>query len=374
MNRFLLPALLLLCACGDDGKTKASGTTGAGGTGGDSTSSTGAGGNVGGGGAGGAGGQPALADVHLIGRFDDMNRSSWSGSSYRTRVSGGPVSVSLDAPSGIHFEVEVDGVSQGTFVTQQGDNDYVVPNTPPAGAYELLVHRRVEGFFGDVRFVGITPGAGEEIVPTPWPYDHRVEFIGDSITCGYGALGPDEFCDFSADTESSYVSYAAVASRAVNASAHLIAFSGKGVFQNYGGDQSELMPELYLRTLTSDPAPWDFATDTDPDAVLINLGTNDFSVALAEADFVGAYVGLLTTVRQHRPEAAIFAVRWEHWGPTHMGWVSAALSQFADPDVHEVTFAIDPADGWGCDYHPSAVTHEKLGAQLATTFQSVLGW
>ncbi|MBW2455129.1 MAG: hypothetical protein JRI68_11495 [Deltaproteobacteria bacterium] len=31
-------------------------------------------------------------------------------------------------------------------------------------------------------------------------------------------------------------------------------------------------------------------------------------------------------------------------------------------------------DGWGCDYHPSTTTHQKLGQQLATAMQAELGW
>lgn len=34
----------------------------------------------------------------------------------------------------------------------------------------------------------------------------------------------------------------------------------------------------------------------------------------------------------------------------------------------------DPADGWGCDYHPSQATHEKLGQVLTSALQQELGW
>ncbi|MCA9618849.1 MAG: hypothetical protein KC731_07505 [Myxococcales bacterium] len=370
--------LLLLTACGDSGSSSTSGGGGGGAsssTGGGATTGSGGSGASGSGGGGvggsGAGGEAPVADVHLVGRFDSTQTSSWSGSAIRTRVSGGPVDITLDAPAGLFFEVEVDGASQGIFTTTAGEQSYPVANAP-SGAYDLLVFRRVEGFFGNARFVGISPAAS--LVPTAWPYDHRIEYIGDSISCGYGALGPNESCNFSADTESAYVSYATVAARAVNAAPHIIAYSGKGVFQNYGGNKDELMPELYLRTLTNDAgSTWGF-DDPDPDVVVINLGTNDFSATIAENDFVSAYVGLLTTVRQHRPNATIYTVRWEGWGSTHMSWVSSAVAQFGDADVHETDFSIDPNDGWGCDYHPSEATHAKLGAQLAATLKSDLGW
>ncbi len=63
----------------------------------------------------------------------------------------------------------------------------------------------------------------------PQPRDRRLLFIGDSITAGYGVLCNDTAAPFAAETESAYHTYAAVAARALDADAHVIAFSGKGV-------------------------------------------------------------------------------------------------------------------------------------------------
>ena len=62
----------------------------------------------------------------------------------------------------------------------------------------------------------------------PLPRDRRLLFIGDSITAGYGVLCNDSAAPFTPDTESAYHTYAAVAARALNADAHVIAYSGKG--------------------------------------------------------------------------------------------------------------------------------------------------
>lgn len=108
--------------------------------------------------------------------------------------------------------------------------------------------------------------------------------------------------------------------------------------------------------------------------VVINLGTNDFSAAIDGAAFTADYVELLTLVRSNYPAATIIAVTWAHWGAGNEALVHGAVDNFADPNVLETRFAIDGADGWGCDYHPSAVTHQKLGAQLTELLQIELGW
>jgi hypothetical protein len=61
---------------------------------------------------------------------------------------------------------------------------------------------------------------------------HALEFYGDSITCGYGNEGTPP-CDFTAGTENNWLSWGPMTARALNASVHVEAWSGKGVVR-YG--------------------------------------------------------------------------------------------------------------------------------------------
>lgn len=381
----LVPFLSFLVACDGGG----SGSGGSGGAGASAGAAQGGGGAAqGGGGAatggaaqggGGAGGAPVeTALVHLVGRFDTSDparpRGSWPGITFRTRLSGTSLSVALGGAANIHFQVEIDGQPAGKFITDGGDQTYEVASGLAPGEHDVALVRRNEGFFGDVSFLGFEPGPDASLVETPWPYQHTLELIGDSLTAGYGIEGDSGDCNFSADTESFYGTYGAVTGRATGAAVHAIAYSGKGVFQNYGGDKNELMPELWLRTLTNDPAsPWDFQAFT-PEAVVVNLGTNDFSAAIAEADFVNAYAGLLGAVRQRYPAAMIFCVTWAHWGMSKEMWVQEAMTQTGDPALRHVAFSIDAADGYGCDYHTNLVTNGKLAAILTQALEDELGW
>ena len=367
---FLLLAPLAIAACGGGDTSSTGGTTSSGGTGGATL--------TGGGGTGGTGGAEPKAPYWLVGRFDESDparpRATWSGTTFRARISGTSLSVVLGGVDNILFQIEVDGQSTGTFKTAGGDQTYDVASGLPAGEHEVVLVRRNEGFFGSVEFLGFEPGADTTLVETPWPYAHRMELIGDSLTAGYGIEGASAQCNFSAATESFYGTYGAVAARNVNAAVHAIAYSGKGVFQNYGGDKNELMPSLWHRTLTNDAGlPWDYGKFT-PEAVVVNLGTNDFSATIAEGDFEGAYVALLQDVRSKYPEAMIFCVTWAHWGASKEGWVTSAMAQTGDTKLRHVGFSIDPADGYGCDYHTNLVTNEKLGEILTQALHDELGW
>jgi hypothetical protein len=370
-----------LVGCSDDRASDASvggAATGAGG-------SAGAGQGTGASGSGaatasssGAGGEAPLEELHLVGRFDESDaagpRFTWPGTSIGTRLAGTAIDVELDGAAGTFFQVVVDGEPTTVFETSGGPATYAVASGLPAGEHDVQIYRRTEGFTGVVQFKGFVPARGGSVVPSPSPHAHRIEFIGDSITCGYGVEGPNAACNFTTATESAYPTYAAIAARNTSAAAHLIAYSGKGVFQNYGGDQNEPMPELYPRTLTDDPSkPWDFSKWV-AEAVVINLGTNDFSAALEHDQFVGAYVELLATVRASHPDAMVFAVSWAHWGSDKEQWVLDALAQSGDANTRHVGFSIDAEDGFGCDYHPSAATHAKLGELLTAALEAELGW
>ena len=385
LSALLLSSLSLLASACDGGATGSGGAGGSGttlstgGTGGSNTSS-GTGGTGAGTGAGtGTGGEPVpTALVHRTGRFDESDparpTASWSGITFRTRVAGPALSVSLGGASNIHFQIEIDGQTAGKFVTAGGDQSYEVATGLPAGEHDVVLVRRNEGFFGDVQFLGFEPGPDASLVETPWPYAHTLELIGDSLTAGYGIEGDSAQCNFTAGTESFPGTYGAIAARNTGAAVHAIAYSGKGVFQNYGGDMSERMGELWLRTLTNDPASaWDFGAFT-PEAVVVNLGTNDFSAPVTEAQFTGAYVELLGAVRDRYPAAMIFCVTWAHWGAEKEGWVQKAMDQTGDPALRHVGFSIDAADGYGCNYHTNLVTNEKLGAILTDALKTELGW
>jgi lysophospholipase L1-like esterase len=384
----LLVAGGALAACGGDDETTvpaggSAGTTssagGAGATGASGGADSGGGGSShGGAGQGGEGGVAPTALVHRSGRFDDSDAAgaqfTWSGSSFQTRIDGTALDVELDGASDVWFEIVVDGASVGHFTTSGGPQTYPLVSGLPAGPHDVQLFRRNEGFFGVVQFLGFTPGADTTQVESPSPYLHRIELIGDSLTAGYGIEGADQYCNFSADTENAYLTYGAVAARNVQADPHIIAYSGIGVYQDYGGGTSEQMPERFLRTFADSATPaWDFASWV-PEAVVVNLGTNDNSSDVAEANFVGAYTAFLGTLRGYYPNAAIFCVSWANWGATSEGWVDQAVAATADANTYRLSFVIDPADGLGCDWHTNVVTNGKLAEQLTDAFATELGW
>ncbi|HLV67799.1 MAG TPA: SGNH/GDSL hydrolase family protein [Polyangiaceae bacterium] len=349
-----------------------------------------AGGGQGGlGGASGAGAGGASSEapgVRFVGRVDTTDaagpRFAWSGTGIVARFSGTSVGVRLEG--GQQYSVVIDGMVRPKLVPTSGVTP--VASGLAAGEHTIELYRRTEAHLGESQFLGFDFGDGELLAPPPAPA-RRLEVVGDSITCGYGNEGADMSCPFSPDTENHYLTYAAISARTLEAELSTVCWSGKGVVCNYGDDASSCMdpmPDYYDRTLPQQASSlWDFSR-FQPHAVVINLGTNDFSTAQdpTPAQFEDAYVAFLERVREKYPEAWILCTV----GPllsgadltTARSSIDNAVSRRAQAGDSKVkTFALtptDPADGYGCDYHPNLTTHQKMAAELTTELEQTLGW
>ena len=359
------------------GGDMANGSSGNGGSGNGSATSSAAGQP----GTGGAAAEPA---VRFVGRTDTsepgVTQFSWSGSSIQFRFSGSQAAVRLDDQAG-YFTLLVDGVLQPRLETTPGAKLYPVATNLAAGEHEIKLYRRTEGSFGVTRFLGVELEGGKLLTP-PAAAARRIEIIGDSISCGYGNEGADEHCNFSGSTENHYLTYGAIAARNLEADLITVAWSGKGVIFNYGSDKNEPLPTLYQRVLATNAAPlWNFAS-WQPDVVIINLGTNDYSTGGDPSDtqFTDAYVTFLATIRSKNPNAYILCLL-----PTGLSGndfatakknIEAAVNQRQQAgDKNLGSYAL-PASiiDWGCDYHPGDQTHAAMGAALTSELKTRMGW
>ncbi len=319
--------------------------------------------------------QGELAEVHLVGRFDPDGRFGWPGSQIRARFEGSSIGLRLDDTGENQFDVDIDGdVSVLSTTAGQTSRTLVAQG---AGEHTVIVTRRSESLFGTTAFGGFS---GATLVPSPGP-TRRIEMVGDSITCGYGVLGAIATCDFDIDTEAETHAWGALAARELGAVHTAIAYSGKGVYRNYGGDPNEPMPVMFERTFADDPtSQWDFSTPP-PDVVVIGLGTNDFSTGDPGQPFVDAYTAFVAQIRGHYPDAWIVLAESPMLGgadhATHAGYLAdvAAAAGGEAAKVTTVAIAVQlDADGYGCDYHPNEVTQQKMADALVTKLSGLLGW
>jgi lysophospholipase L1-like esterase len=336
----------------------------------------------------GQSGAASAGAVRFVGRVERSSvegpRFAWSGTGVLARFEGSD-SIGVRLGGGQQYTVVLDGAVQAKLVPSSGTTP--IAQGLGSGAHTVEIYRRTEANQGESQFLGFELSSGGRWLAPPPPAERRLELIGDSISCGYGNEGADMNCRFSPDTENHYLSYGAIAARTLGAELVTIAWSGKGVVCNYGDGPDSCVDPLssyYERILPErSDSQWDFSAPP-PHAVVINLGTNDFSTSQdpTQAEFEAAYTNLLRRVRSKYRDAVILCTN----GPmlngeelsrvrTYIGNAVQSLNRSGDTKVG--VFELKPqegADGYGCDWHPSRATHQKLAAQLSDALKASLGW
>ena len=331
-------------------------------------------------------GGPTTLSPRWVGRFAPTStgkRCAWSGSFVEARFSGTKITLRLKDAGSNRFAITLDGKESRLTPTANVDT-YVLGDGLAPGEHVVRVLKDTEASVGATEILGLEVGAGGQFLPMPVP-PRRIEVIGDSISAGYGDLGIGPNCNFSVDTESFQETYGADLGRKYGADVVGIAWSGIGVYRNYGGGMTNTMPTLYPRALPgTTTSTWSFASWV-PDAVLLNLGTNDFTNSSPpEAPFEAAYTAFVSTIRKNYPSAFILAITG---GPMLLGTASQNERTWVKNVIQQLTLAGDkqlgvvelPAQtgshgGIGCDWHPSVGEHAFMADQIALKLGPALGW
>ncbi len=327
------------------------------------------------------------AGVRWFGRVDTTDaahpRFSWSGTGFVAKFTGTSLTAQLAITGTAQiFKTVIDGAPQAPFTAAAGPAAmYPLASGLTSDVHTVELYRQTEGPQGQTQLMALTVADGALMDPPAGP-GRLIEVIGDSITCGYGDLGQlaDAECY---TTESHWDTYESVAARMLGAEVSTIAASGRGVIRNYGGDTLGTMPMLYPLTLTNVATPaWDF--HIEPQAVVINLGTNDISNSKGDPGdaFRDTYVDLLTTIRAKYPDAWIVAII----GPllsgadltTIQGHIQDAVGIRTAAGDQRVEFfnqiAAQTSDKFACQYHPNVAENMIMATQLAGELSAKLGW
>lgn len=334
--------------------------------------------------------------IRYTGRFEVSDprsvRFAWSGSGIRFRCEAPAFSVRLGnvaegewAEGGSYYTIIADGGAPVTLKVSSGVQAYAIQLSPERSVHDIEIFRRSEAFTGIGVFQGLTFPSGGKLLPLPAAPLRRIEFIGNSITCGYGNEGLSADCHFSPETENGYLAYGALTARSLEAEYRAVCYSGRGIYQNYDRSRSGTMRELFQLYYPQDRLRWDFRTPA-PDLVLINLGTNDFAHENpSETAFVAAYTGLLSDIRSRYPEARIICLTGsmltdnEARKPLstlkrYLGKAIAARNAAGDSQISRFDLSPQGALGYGCDWHPNLAQHELNAGELTVYIRMSMGW
>ncbi|CAI6339070.1 unnamed protein product [Periconia digitata] len=330
----------------------------------------------------------AVHGVRLLGRVDPRTRElSWPGTGISFIFTGSSATIDVDRISGSNsVELTVDGVA-----SVMANVNGTPISTPPGlgnGTHHVVLRKRSEALFGSI-FLGnvTTDGTFEK----DGEVSRRIEFVGDSITVGYGLDGVNP-CTNNASVENNPKTFGALAASALQADYSMIAWSGIGVSRNYPStspDPSPVMPVRWTRYNPNDADDsYPFPEASIPDVVVINLGTNDFAYVgvrepLNVQTYISAMVAFVRDMEKRYPAATFFLMTSPSIGdeyPPGDGTKTAqrkALRSVMEALNGTKTDFVDwPTQGSdvGCDYHPNAATHAIGASILSSAIAGKMGW
>jgi lysophospholipase L1-like esterase len=338
---------------------------------------------------------PSNKNFSYTGRFDFSNppypKFSYTGSSIRFRFEGKKCIVKIsNIGSGMgnnYYAIIVDD-SLRNYTVSSATTKLIIENLKD-GIHEVAIIKKTESLVGEGIFYGIELEEGKRILPSLIKYTRKIEFIGNSITCGYGNEGRDQNCKFSPETENGYMSYASITARKFNSECMIVAYSGRGVYRNYDGATTNTLPLIYDRIFPDkvDSPKWN-TKKYQPDLVVINLGTNDFAKGIPDsAAFVKTYIDFLKQLRSYYPTATLLCITGpmmsDSWPPeiktlsklkSYIDIIISERSKTGEKNIYSFSLTTQGDGDFGCDWHPNVKKHTRMAEELSEKIKTIMSW
>lgn len=348
---------------------------------------------------------PSTGFVKYLGRTLPQNDILWltlSGSGIEFSYEGKYLEIYLQgddhtaaATDHARIAIYIDGERVVDAMIRSSQQSYTIIDEPASRTCTVRLIKLSEAPMSITGIHKLVMDDSAKILPTP-AKTHRVEFIGDSITCGYGTDDDDMSHTFSTATEDVTKAYAYRTAQILDADYSMVSYSGYGVYSGFTDENTdirnvtELVPPYYplvgfsrgtYQGIAITMTEWDFCR-FEPEIIVLNLGTNDNSYCgndpQRQTDFIPFYHDFLTLIHEKNPDAYILCV---------YGLMNHELSFSIEEAVNRyrqssgsdrISLLLLPtqadADGYVVDFHPSLNTHRKAASAVAAKIREIMGW
>lgn len=241
--------------------------------------------------------------------------------------------------------------------------------------HTISICKNTESGIGYLEFAGVR--CMRLIRPRSTP-NRRIEFIGNSITCGAGSDLSTVACNKGQwyDQHNAYESYGPITARALNAQWHLTAVSGIGLISSCC-NMTITMPQVFDKVnQREDSIQWNFKK-YQPHVVTICLGQNDG--VQDSAAFTNAYIAFIKKIRGYYRAATIVCLTSPMADPAllsvmkrNLTAIVGELNKEGDYKVNKYFFT--KRYHQGCGGHPNLAEHKEIADELTACIKKVKGW
>ena len=240
----------------------------------------------------------------------------------------------------------------------------------PEGIHKVKF-MRMSGVYLGIEFTVKSLMIQGELLPKPEESKRKIEFIGDSITNGYGVLGEDVGNEYDAKFEDPSKSYTYMSADHFGAEARFISWSGKGIYKDNAGNPLLTARDWFPKLSPIREEKYDFKWQ--PDLVVIGLGTNDCTGGVAEEDFIKYTREFLDMVRKVYPKQPIIWV-YGLMRSEYIETVKKALKEYNDPNLQLIIFNGLEDGEYGNRKHPNVKANKRVAPVVINKIKEVMGW
>ena len=314
----------------------------------------------------------SLEDVKVYGRSSVVDRGiacDYTASGIEFDIfCEGAVKLNVNATAETYYTVFVDGVRQnGRVRAMAGMNELAIASFDEQGSHNIRILKQTEAQNSLSVLVSLDfTGYFEEM---PADKDLYIEFLGDSITCGYGNLVSNGAANpGNAANQDGTQAFAYLAAEALDADFSMVSVSGIGVqlgYRNFVMENCYKVHSYYRETSVE----YDFVRT--PDVVVINLGTNDQSKGADTTAFSNRVKSLIETIWDHYGKDVIIIWAHDMMKDGYKTQISEVLTSLGGEDagLYMCQLTRNTSGGNG---HPNKAAHLSSSVTLADFIRNLL--
>jgi lysophospholipase L1-like esterase len=330
--------------------------------------------------------------IRYVGRIDFADplrpRLSSSGAFFQVKFRGSSCELLLEDQHINNYSyivAVIDGEYKGRIKINSKQTNYLVAQNLKNSDHTLLICKATEASNGYIAFFGIVC---EKLLPNDPPPPRKIEFIGNSITCGMAMDLSEVPCGAGQwyDQHNAYLAYGPLLARELNADWLLSSVSGMGMTRNWNSP-GPTMPQVYgnLYLNTDSTVKWDQDRYV-ADLITIALGTNDFSEGdgsydrgrLDSTQFVNDYINFIKYIRQRNHQASIYCLSSPAVSPESstllVKYLTAIVKHMKEIEKDQKIYQYNFSTSYnkGCNGHPDKNEHELMAAELLPYLKKIM--
>lgn len=320
-----------------------------------------------------------LKNIKLNGRCQNTSDGidlNFAASAIEFNTDSSTVLLSVTADAGVYYSVFVDGeLTTDRALTEDGTNYIVLAKNLSDGSHNIKFVRATEGRGGNMMTaVSIQLENGKSITSAAQK-DVLIEFLGDSLTNGYGNMTTSATAKASdLKYQNSLKAYPYLIADKLGFDYRIVAMSGIALKERSG------YPTFYdfysTESYHKDKAQkYTSSNPQDVDIVVVNLGTNDAAQGLhnekdsaSVAEYAQIYTDLITNIG-YRKDAKIVFISGVSWCHTQESAYNAAKIKLNAAGYNNVYVYDCLSYQSGGEKHPSAKEHQEIADIIIKFFK-----